>query len=494
MTATNLRQGLSATDGVGAIARDGRWARTISPSMLRATLVGIDTVLIISTAAVAFAARGWLPFADLLDDHRAVLIATVVSGLLWFGALAVGGAYSTRHLRAGATEYKRIITATLGAASVVGIGCYLVDYTYPRGIFVLWFTLGSALILLARFTRRQVMHRFHHRGYLRTPVLVAGSDQHVDSVARVLRREKWLGFEVVGAVTRDAGQPATTGGLPVLGTLDGLKETVDAHGIETVIFAEGSFDSSAEFRRLAWKLEEHSVHMIVVPTLTDVGAHRLEVRPMAGLPLVDVERPRAIAAGRWVKRAFDVVCAGILLLLASPVLALTALAIKLEDGGPVIYRQPRVGLKGEMFDCLKFRSMCVDAEAKLAQLQAQNQGAGVLFKMKDDPRITKVGKFTRRFSIDELPQLWNALRGDMSLVGPRPALPREVAQYDSDTMRRLDVRPGLTGLWQVSGRSNLSWEDTVRLDLYYVDNWSMVQDLMILAKTAKAVVGSDGAY
>ena len=184
----------------------------------------------------------------------------------------------------------------------------------------------------------------------------------------------------------------------------------------------------------------------------------------------------------------------VFLLLLSPILLVTAIAIKLEDGGPVIFRQPRVGLKGEEFYCLKFRSMVTDAEAKLAELQAQNEGAGVLFKMTNDPRITKVGKFIRRFSIDELPQLWNTFRGDMSLVGPRPALPKEVAQYEPDTLRRLDVRPGLTGLWQVSGRSNLSWEDTVRLDLYYVDNWSMTQDLMILVKTAKAVVGSDGAY
>ena len=234
--------------------------------------------------------------------------------------------------------------------------------------------------------------------------------------------------------------------------------------------------------------------MIVVPALTEVSAQRLDVRPVAGLPLVDVDRPQAIEAARWVKRTYDILGSAILLLLAAPVMGLTALAIKLEDGGPVIFRQRRVGLKGEEFDCLKFRSMCIDAEARLAALAAQNEGAGPLFKLTHDPRITRVGRFIRRFSLDELPQLWNALRGDMSLVGPRPALPTEVAQYDSDTRRRLDVRPGLTGLWQVSGRSNLSWDDTVRLDLYYVDNWSMVQDLMILARTAKAVVGSAGAY
>lgn len=207
-----------------------------------------------------------------------------------------------------------------------------------------------------------------------------------------------------------------------------------------------------------------------------------------------IDAPASNAAASRAKRTWDSIGSAFLLLLAAPIMGLVALAIKLEDGGPVLFRQARVGLKGEEFACLKFRSMCTDAEARLAALMAQNEGAGPLFKMTHDPRITRVGRFIRRFSLDELPQLWNALRGDMSLVGPRPALPTEVAQYDSGTRRRLDVRPGLTGLWQVSGRSNLSWDETVRLDLYYVDNWSVVQDLMILAKTAKAVLGSSGAY
>jgi exopolysaccharide biosynthesis polyprenyl glycosylphosphotransferase len=261
-----------------------------------------------------------------------------------------------------------------------------------------------------------------------------------------------------------------------------------------VIFADGSFPTPADFRRMAWQLEDLDTQMIVVPAITDTSAQRLEVRPVAGLPLVDVERPRAIASGRWVKRTFDIVGAGLLLLLAAPVMGLVALAIKLEDGGPVLFRQLRVGRKGEVFECLKFRSMVPDAEARLAALADLNEGAGPLFKMTRDPRITRVGRFIRRFSIDELPQFWNALVGDMSLVGPRPALPSEVARYDSDARRRLDVRPGLTGLWQVSGRSDLAWDDAIRLDLYYVDNWSMVQDLMILGKTANAVVGSAGAY
>ncbi|MEA5053984.1 MAG: sugar transferase [Propionicimonas sp.] len=473
-------------------SKTDRWQRMVSPRAQQAVLCSVDTATVVITSLIAFAARGLLPFGDPIASAN-IFTATVAIGIVWVLGMAAFGVYAIRHVRAGATEYKRVITASATVAGAVGIICYLLDVDYPRGIFILWFALGTLGMVVSRFTRRQVMHRLHLRGHLQTPVLVAGADHHVDAIAGVLRRENWLGYRVAGAITREHLTETATG-LPVLGNLDKLVDVIAEHRIDTVIFAEGSFNSPDEFRRLAWKLEDHDTQIIVVPTLTDVGSHRLDVRPLAGLPLVDVDRPQAIEAGRWIKRAFDIVGAGVLLVLASPILLATAIAIKLEDGGPVLFKQPRVGLKGEEFFCLKFRSMCTDAEAKLAELQAQNEGAGVLFKMTNDPRITKVGKFIRRFSIDELPQLWNAFRGDMSLVGPRPALPREVAQYDSDTMRRLDVRPGLTGLWQVSGRSNLSWEDTVRLDLYYVDNWSMTQDLMILAKTAKAVVGSDGAY
>ncbi len=465
----------------------------VAPRAQRVFLYSIDSVVIAVSAGFATAARAALPVQDGPALTATSLAASISIGLIWLLSLTAFGTYSVRHLRAGATEYKRAITGTSAAAGSVGVLCYLTDYDFPRALFVIWFAVGLGGLIATRFARRRSMQRLHRRGMLQTPVLVAGGDHHVDAIANVLRREKWLGYKVVGAVTR-RHQTETSTGLPVLGMLDELADVIADNGIDTVIFAEGSFDSPEDFRRLAWKLEEQDVQLIVVPTLTDVSAHRLDVRPVAGLPLVDVDRPRAINAARWIKRSFDILGAGFLLLLASPVMAVTALAIKLEDGGPVLFRQPRVGRKGEVFDCLKFRSMCTDAEARLAELQARNEGAGLLFKMANDPRITKVGKFIRRFSIDELPQLWNAFRGDMSLVGPRPALPREVAQYDSDTMRRLDVRPGITGLWQVSGRSNLSWDDTVRLDLFYVDNWSMTQDLMILARTAKAVVGSDGAY
>jgi exopolysaccharide biosynthesis polyprenyl glycosylphosphotransferase len=252
--------------------------------------------------------------------------------------------------------------------------------------------------------------------------------------------------------------------------------------------------SSRLLRRISWSLEGTGVDLVVSPALTDVAGPRIHVRPMSGLPLLHVEEPDFHGARRIVKGVSDWVAGAFLTLLALPVLILIAVAIKVSDRGPVFFRQTRVGVHGREFPCLKFRSMVVDAEERLAKLQAANEHDGVLFKIKDDPRVTGVGKIIRRLSLDELPQLFNVLRGEMSLVGPRPPLPSEVEQYGDDVKRRLLVKPGITGLWQVSGRSNLSWEDSVRLDLYYVENWSLSTDIVILAKTIRAVLSRDGAY
>lgn len=465
----------------------------LTPRVQHAIVHSIDAAVLIAAAIICLTVQSAVLGQRPITTSQHFVWGTLIVGAAWVFMLWATGSSAVRQLRAGATEYKRVLIASSVTIGSVAIGLYFIDSDYPRSFFLMTYAVGTVGILCARLVRRRIMQACHRRGLLQTPVLVAGAGGHVDAVARVLRRETWLGYKVVGTVTRERAHE-TGSGLPVLGTLDDVVDVIVSHKVHTVIFAEGSFESSADFRRLAWRLEEHNIQMIVVPTLTDIGSQRLAVRPLAGLSLVDVDRPRAIQAGRWVKRCFDIAVTSALLVVALPVLLLTAIAIKIEDGGPILFRQRRVGLNGVEFDCLKLRSMCVDAEAKLAALEAENQGAGVLFKLRHDPRITRVGRVIRRLSIDELPQLWNTLRGDMSLVGPRPALPREVAQYDTDTTRRLCVRPGLTGLWQVSGRSNLSWEDTVRLDLFYVDNWSMTQDLMILAKTAKAVLGSDGAY
>ena len=332
-------------------------------------------------------------------------------------------------------------------------------------------------------------------GLLTVGVIIAGSPAHVDEVAAVLARESWLGYRVIGALTpAHHREPTTRGGIPVLGDSNEATSAVLQHEADVVFFAGGALASATQMRRIAWDLEHHDVQVVVAPSVTDVSAERVRIRPVGGLPLMHIDPPRATDASRWGKRLFDVLGAAGLLVLTAPLFLLAAAAIRLHDGGPALFRQTRVGRHGREFGCLKFRSMVVDAEDRLAGLQDGTDRDGVLFKLQDDPRITRPGRWLRRFSVDELPQLLNVLRGDMSLVGPRPALPSEVADYDGDVGRRMHVRPGMTGLWQVSGRSDLSWAETVRLDLYYVDNFSMLQDLSILARTVRAVVGSRGAY
>lgn len=468
-----------------------RRARAKTPLPMTLVVIADLLLIVLAVAAAAIARYGLAYFQD--ASTTMPLWLGYAMPVAWIGMLALFGAYSTSHLQSGVVEYQRVALASLAFAGSIGVVCYLINYDLSRGFFILSFAIGLPILLLLRLARRRVLNRLRASGYFQQPVMLAGSPAHIDEIAKVLRREKWLGYHIVGAVT-PAKIQETSAGVPVLGRVDDVVDLVDGADVHAVIFAEGSFPDSQHFKRMAWELEDQDTHMIVVPAVTDISSERLSPRPVAGLPLVHVDRPQALAASRWGKRAFDIVGSFFLLLMALPVIAAVALAVKLEDRGPVLFKQTRVGRRGENFECLKIRSMVVDAEARKAALESQNEGDGVLFKMARDPRITRIGNFIRRFSIDELPQLWNVFRGDMSLVGPRPALPDEVAQYDRVAERRLDVRPGLTGLWQVSGRSDLPWEEAVRLDVFYVDNWSPLQDLVILSRTAGAVLGSRGAY
>jgi exopolysaccharide biosynthesis polyprenyl glycosylphosphotransferase len=289
--------------------------------------------------------------------------------------------------------------------------------------------------------------------------------------------------------------PTEIGGVPVFGYPDEAMNAVDLFDAEVVAVSSDPDLYGAELRRLAWSLEEREVDLVVSPGLLGVAGPRLSIRPTAGMPLLHVERPVMSGARRMVKSAVDKLLTLAMAVVALPILAAIALAVRLDSKGPILFRQERVGARGETFQMLKFRTMCVDAEAGLAELATKaDAGNGVLFKMRADPRVTRVGRMLRRFSLDELPQLINVFRGEMSLVGPRPPLPCEVAGYEEDAVRRLRVRPGLTGLWQVSGRSDLTWDESLRLDLWYVDNWCLVLDLQILFRTARAVVKGVGAY
>lgn len=471
-------------------------ARSRALAYLPASALLLDIIGIAITGIIAIVGRNFILSSDQSVSAASLIEVGPLMLLAWLGVIAVMGGYQRDVFGVGPEEFKRVLNATFLTASVVGVGCYLAKFQLSRGFFLLAFVLGGPALLLGRALLRRALHQARSRGALRNRVLIAGIPSHVDELAAVLERETWLGYEVVGAVT-PAGHVAdsTQRGIQVVGNTDDVVLLSEVTEADVVVFAGGAFKSSQNLRQTAWEFENRHVQMVVAPSLTDVSRERVQVRPVGGVPLLHVGAPRSVAASRWAKRTFDLVGSGFLILLFVPLIAFTALSVKLHDGGAVFFRQTRVGKDGKEFGCFKFRTMVMNAEAMVAQMQEQ-QGteSAVFFKMKDDPRITKPGKWLRRYSVDELPQLFNVFNGDMSLIGPRPQVPREVAEYDDTMRRRLRVRPGMTGLWQVSGRNDLTLEESIRLDTYYVDNWSMVQDLSILARTVNAVFASRGAY
>jgi exopolysaccharide biosynthesis polyprenyl glycosylphosphotransferase len=325
-------------------------------------------------------------------------------------------------------------------------------------------------------------------------VVAVGYSPMIVDLAAMLRRETHHGLAVVAACVADPDPPNEIGSIPVVGGIDRVIHAVDRFEADTVAVLACPEMSGMRLRELAWGLETSGTELCVASALLDVAGPRTTIRPVAGLPLLHLDHPEFTGIRRLIKSVFDRAFGFILLLTSIPLLVLVAAIIKLRDGGPVIFRQKRVGKGGQLFVVYKFRTMVIDAETRKAQLAALNESDGALFKIHEDPRVTPVGAWLRRFSLDELPQLVNVVRGDMSLVGPRPALPEEAALYGEHVRRRLMVKPGITGLWQVNGRADLSWDESVRLDLRYVENWSLMLDLQILWKTWSTIVGGEGAY
>lgn len=417
--------------------------------------------------------------------------------LVWAWVLGFFGSRDYRVIGSGSDEYKRIFQASLRLFGGIAILAFLLRVDVARGYLLIAFPVGVAALWVSRWLWRQWLSAARAHGRFSARVVLVGRSTSVLRVARELAKNASAGYRVVGVCVPSGEKDGLEAlGVPVWHTVDDVPTAMAVTGADTIAVTGAEELPAEKVREISWGLEPGRQHLVVAPALTDVGGPRISTRPVAGLPLIHVETPKFTRAGRITKRLTDLVFTGIIIVLLSPVMLAAAIAVRVTSPGPVLFRQERVGYQGKRFTMLKFRSMVVDAEAKLGELQ-RDEGLGentVLFKMKDDPRVTRVGRFIRRTSIDELPQLFNAFAGQMSLVGPRPPLPREVALYESHVHRRFMVKPGITGLWQVSGRSNLSWEESVRLDLYYVENWSFAGDLMILWKTAKAVLASEGSY
>ncbi|WP_109473849.1 sugar transferase [Ornithinimicrobium cavernae] len=410
----------------------------------------------------------------------------------WVVMLQLQSAYDGRFSGHGVQEYRNVFQSSLWLFAAVAILAFALKQDVARGYVLLAFPLGTLLLLGSRWASRRWLVRQRRAGLLSDRVLLVGDQEQVTDLVVALRRAPDAGYNVLGACVDDADADFVAG-VPVVGSeSDVLVRGVELE-VDVIAVSSSAGLGSSGLRRLGWALEGTDIDLVVAPGIMDVAGPRVLTRPVQGLPLIHVEAPCFSGPNLVAKNVIDRVGAALILLVLLPVFLVVALLIVLDDRGPVFFRQERVGRDGETFRMLKFRTMSTDAETVLPQLMAANEAAGPLFKLKDDPRVTGVGRVLRRYSLDEFPQLINVMRGEMSLVGPRPPLPREVAAYESDTRRRLLVKPGMTGMWQISGRSNLSWDESVRLDLYYVENWNPLLDLMIMWRTFRVVVRPDGA-
>lgn len=460
-------------------------------------LVLTDVVAVILAEVSVFLVRlPWYAGTDFVEADLRSAVVTVGLLAAWLWALSFLRTRDRRVVGVGAQEYSRVAQATWWTFAVLAIGSFVFKLDLARSYVALALPVGLLLLLLGRHVWRRRLHNARGRGEGLASVLVVGHPHNVRDLIRTLQRRPEFGYRVV-AVCVPAGEALdgeTILDVPVVGDLSDVPGLAGRLGADMVAVA-GSDSLTADFvRRLGWEIAPEKIDLVLASSLTEVAGPRLIVTPVEGARLMHVDAPRFAGPKYVVKLLMDVVGAAALVVLLSPLLGIVALAIKLSSPGPVLFRQKRAGRDGEPFTMYKFRSMVVDAERRLDDLAVSDEGNGLLFKVHDDPRITPVGRVLRRFSLDELPQLFNVLRTEMSLVGPRPPLVREVEQYDDAISRRLLVKPGLTGLWQVSGRSDLPLDESIRYDLYYVENWSFFGDLMILWRTLKAVLGGRGAY
>jgi len=414
--------------------------------------------------------------------------------LLWVAAMGLAGGYEARYIGTGSDEYRKVLNVGVSLTAAAAIFSYMLNTELARGYVLIALPCATVFDLFARYALRKHLHEVRARGHCMHSVVAVGHEPAVADLLSELGRERYHGLRVVAACLAQPSGCDEVAGVPVYGGLDDVAAAVHDVGADTVAVLACPEIDGRKLRGLAWELEKTGTDLCVSPALLDVAGPRTTIRPTAGLTLLHVDHPQLDGLGLVVKDLFDRCAAALGLILLAPLLAIVGIAVRLSDGGPVLFTQVRVGKDGRMFRIYKFRTMVVDAEKRQAELLAGTDTDGVLFKLREDPRVTPVGAHLRRWSIDEIPQLVNVLLGQMSLVGPRPAVPDEVAQYADHVHRRLVVKPGLTGLWQVNGRSDLSWDESVRLDLRYVENWSFALDLQILWKTIWAILRRSGAY
>ncbi len=419
---------------------------------------------------------------------------TVLTGLAlilgWIVMILVRGGYETRYLGIGSEEFKRVLMASFAVLAAVGVASYLVAIDPPLALVLPAMIMGSLLLLMGRWLMRIWLGRQRLSGRYQQSTLIVGDPARGAELADAFGADPVAGFKVVGSVR----PPTTHDNHEALGEwLDDVMERIDRNEVQAVAVAESPAVDPELLRRLAWRLEGPRIDLLVAPALSDFAGPRVAARPAAGFPLLHLDEPSLTGPKRALKRCVDLLIAIPALVVLSPLLVLIGVAIRWDTPGAVLYIGQRVGRSGSIFGCLKFRSMYRGAEALRPELIG-TPDQSIAERYRDDPRVTRVGHVLRRWSLDELPQLLNVVAGSMSLVGPRPMLPDELDLIGDAEHRRHLTKPGLTGLWQIAGRKEVSWDDRMRLDLHYVETWSLTLDFVILAKTTKAVLSGHGAY
>lgn len=481
-------------------AQPGEHGRTSPIRAFQGVLVVGDLVIIALSVTAGHLLKFGFNDPTIQDASGTISLSylplSIGLGLVWWLMLSAFHTYRQRLLGSGTEEYQRVFQATFLVFGTLAIASYLLKAQVARGYFLAVLPIGLVGLFLWRWLARKRLIRLRRGGELTNRVVILGGARTAADMARELRRRRDLGMQVVGACVAGVPEGSTLRGtsVPVLGDVNSLPAIMTELLADTVVITGSPDISAAEIKELSWRLDPVGTQVVLAPSIVDVAGPRVHLRPVDGLSLVEIEIPRFDGSKQVLKRIFDIVVSTVLILLLLPVWIVVPILIWFDDRGPIFFRQIRVGLNGEEFAIWKFRSMRINADAELAALlAAQGTSDKPLFKVDHDPRITRLGAFLRKSSIDELPQLFNVFDGTMSLVGPRPQVPSEVALYDNAAARRLFVKPGVTGLWQVSGRSNLTWEEAVRFDLFYVENWSITGDIQILFRTVKVVFAREGA-
>ncbi len=476
-------------DPGGALPAAARKAEAVP---VKACIAAVDAAAVVAAMMVAFRLRSLWPGEQIVDTQSHHLLVGAMSLPLWLGLFARYGLYRANKVANRCAEFRRVVHAVGASVAAMALIAFVGVLHVARGWLVLTFVMAVLIVSIERELIRRTLTGLRRRGRFVRRVLVVGGNADADVLCRTLRADPTLGYHVVGHVA-DEPMPTRVADLPpVMGSVEETVQVARRTGAQGVIVVATAV-GTAPANRLARELPEAGIHVEVVSALCDISVERLSLRSLGRFPVLEVQAVRRQGWRAVAKRSFDVVLAGAMLVVAAPVMAVVAVAIKATSPGPVLFRQKRLGHEGQLFEMLKFRSMVSNAEELLVDLTADNEAEGPLFKMRNDPRVTRLGRHLRRMSLDELPQLWNVLVGDMALVGPRPALPHEVTGWSPELHQRLRVKPGITGMWQVSGRSDNSFDDYTRLDLYYVDNWSLIVDLTILAQTVPVVLFRRGA-